>query len=77
MVTACLNKGERVTRNSSCFKRIDSVSHGKPIIESGQVEIPVETQNDLNQGLRRSSRSNQGKIDKLQVNFDGKSYVKK
>lgn len=77
MVTACSDQGERVTRNSSCFKNLSIDSQSKSIEESSQVKIPGRIQEDSNQGLRRSSRSNQGKIDKLQINFDSKSYVKK
>lgn len=80
MVTAESSSGDKVTRNSSCFKKVESSTglnqgslsqdHPNPPPQSSEINVQEPGE------LRRSSRSTKGTIDKLQVNFGNKSYNK-
>ncbi|CAF0818549.1 unnamed protein product [Brachionus calyciflorus] len=73
MITAKSSTGEQVTRNSSCFKKIEGKleKSSEPNLEE-EVDSPGEPSGTL---PRRSSRFGRGHIDKLQLNREKKSYI--
>ena len=71
MVTAKSSDGNVVTRNASLFKKINS--DARPVSDSG--DNASSTSDVQSQAPRRSTRSTKGVIDRLQLNFDSKSYT--